>query len=215
MSIPTTSMFDIEISMQGVAAAGGSNARNACFKFHYFRSVLSLPFNPANIEAAFNAAVVPPILAALNARYTQTFTTVRCINDATQLPYQMPRAGVGGVAGDSMPMQDTVYVLFRTGTRGKSYRGCKHFFPLSESDTTGPNADVLNAGAIALWATAITAMAGTFTDADGNVWRPEIYSKKLSQDRVNPTTIIATPVTALLLNKRIGRMRKRERVSVY
>jgi hypothetical protein len=213
--IPTPSMVNIEVQMQGLASAGGSNNRAANFKFHYIRSTISNPFIPADIEAAFQATIAVPILAALNLRYAQTFNTVRCIDDASQVPYQFPRAVAGSITGDSMPMFCSAYVLFRTSLRGRSYRGSKHFFPLSESDTTVGGDDVLNAGAKATWATAISAMLTGFTDSNSNIWVPSVFAKKLSQDVLNPTSIVNTQVTSILLNARIGRMKKRERSSVY
>ena len=215
MPIPSNQINVAEVIMNGVVAAGGSNNRVAQFTFHYRRTAISPPLSKTALETVFNTSVAAPILLALNARFSQTTNTVRWVNDAQDAPVPVSRTGVGGVTGDSMPTIQAVFILFRTGLRGRSYRGSKHFFPLSESDTTGPNADVLNAGSIALWTTAITAMGSPITDTSGNIWVPTVLSRKLSQLRTNPTTVTTNDSTLLLLNKRIGRMRHREVRSSY
>jgi hypothetical protein len=122
---------------------------------------------------------------------------------------------VGAVAGDSMPMHCSVFILLKTGLKGKSYRGSKKFGPLSESDTAAGGDDILDAGALTKWGALNTAIVQPFTDGSGVVWTPCIVSRKLSQLKVNPTTVVQNQVTVGLLRKSIGRMKKREAKSVY
>lgn len=215
MPIPANQITVAEVQMQGNVAAGGSNNRAADFVFHFRRTSVTAPVTKTALETIFQSQIALPIVAALNARFQQTANTVRWVNDALDAPVPVSRAVVGGVAGDGMPTTQSVFILMRTGLRGRSFRGSKHFFPLSEADTTTPNADILNAAALALWATAITAMGTPMVDANGNTWVLTILSRKLSKLTANPTTVVTNDVTLLLLNKRIGKMRHRAVKSVY
>lgn len=216
-TLPTNQLFTAEIQLQGIVSAGGSNSRRANFVFHFVRpNPSSLPLTETALETAFNTNVVAPILLALNNRFTQTFTTVRFMEDPQRQLVQVTRAGVGAVTGDSMAMHMQAYILMRTATRGRFGKGNKKFFPLSESDTTAATADLLNAGAQALWATAMAAMGTPFADANGNTWTLVVLSRKPPAQYLKaPCTVVVYPVTQILLNKRIGRNKKREVLSVY
>jgi hypothetical protein len=215
MPIPANQIQVAEVHMNGIVAAGGSTNRLANFVFHYRRTSVVNPVTKASLEAIFQSTVCVPVCAALNARYTQSNNTVRWVNDALDPPVPTTRAVVGGRAGDSMPTLSAAYILMRTALRGRSYRGSKHFFPLSESDTTTGTDDILNAAALALWATAITAMGTPLVDSNGNTWVLTILSRKLSKLVSNPTTVVVNDATLLLINKRVGRMSKREVRSIY
>lgn len=215
MPIPANQVTHVEIAVKGIITGGGSNSINTVNVFHFRRTatVLAVPKGP--IDAAFQAAIVAPLALALNNRWTQQRNDVRYLNDANDSPVSFAHALVGAVAGDSMTSIEAAFILMRTGLRGKSNRGSKHFGPLSESDTTGANSDILNAGAIALWTNVVTPMLTGFTDATGNVWIPSIVSRKLSVISLNPTNIVSNDVSQVALNKRIGRLRHREAKSVY
>lgn len=215
MPIPSSSIRHIEIQANGLVSAAGSNAKKSVSVFNFRRTATANPVSKANIESAFQTAIMIPITNALNVRYAQTFNTVRFIDDALDAPSQVTRAVAGAIAGDSLSTICMAFLLFRTGLRGKSYRGAKKLFPFSESDTTGATADLWNAGALGRLAAINTAILAGFTDANGNVWVPEIVSRKLSTLTSNPTTIVANDITSALVNKRIGRMTKREVISVY
>lgn len=215
MPIPDTSKITVEIAALGAITAGGSNVVNTANIFHFRRTTTVNPFNKAHIDAAFQLSVLAAMATALNNRWTSTGDTVRAIDDADDLPTGFAGGAVGAVAGDGMSTINAVYILLRSALRGKHYRGSKHFGPLSESDTTAPNEDILNAGAIANFGGIGTAILGGFTDADGNVWVPVVLSRSLSQLLVNPTTVVAVDVVSASLNKRVGRLRRREVKSVY
>jgi hypothetical protein len=197
-----------EIAMLGTLAAGGSNAVNVASIFHYRLGVLTAPPTKVALETVFNGAtgIVAPFLAAANSRYTQSQNTVRWIDDALDAPASTARAGVGAIATDGQPSIDSVTMLFRTGIRGKSYRGSKHFPGVNEVDTTD---DILTGAGLALWQTLQTACAANLTDALGNVWVPSVLSRKLSTLATNPTTVVANDVTQVLLNLNVGSMRRR------
>lgn len=215
MPIPLSSVTQIEVAAFGIVAAGGSNTRASVATFQYRRTATVLTISKTAVETAFQAAIMIPLTNALNARYAQTFNTVRFLNDATDFPNQVTRAVAGQIAGESLTTAESLFLLLRTGLRGKSYRGSKKLFPFSETDTTLATADLWNAGALARFATLAAAILAGFTDATGNVWIPQVVSRKLSQLTVNPTTVIGNDVTSVLVNKRVGTMRKRKVKSVY
>lgn len=215
MPIPANQITHVEVFAKMIATSGGSNNRNLSPVFVYRRTSTVNPVTKAAFESVFQSTVCIPLLAALNNRVTQVANDVRWVNDALDAPVPVARAVVGGVAGDSMAMQAAVYVLFRTGLRGKSYRGSKHFGVISEADTTAPDSDILNAAALARFATLVTALGTPLVDANGNTWVPSILSRIQSKLVKNPTDVKANDVSLVLLNKRIGRMSRREVKSVY
>ncbi len=215
MPIPVNQIRVVEIALQGTAAAGGSNNRAVDFIFHYRRTATVLAVPKAGIDAAFQTAIATPIAAALNARFLQSRNTVRFIDDALDQPFPFAHALPGLIAGDSMATSLSAFLLMTTGLRGKSYRGGKHLFPMSESDTTSGTDDVFNAGCLGRLATIANAILAGFTDATGNVWVPSIVSRKLSQLKTNPTTVTGNDCNAVFVNKRVGSMRHRKVKSQY
>lgn len=212
MPIPSTDVNVVEITMQGVMASGGSNTINTAFVFHYLRNSTVPAISKANVETEFEAGPVVALLAALNNRYTQTQNLVRWLNDAQDLFQSFTRTGVGAVTGDSMPSDNAIYMLLRTALRGQSYRGSKHFGPASESDSVD---DILAGAGVTNWAAVATALEAPLVDSDGNTWNLCVVSRKLSQLVTNPTTVVANQVADVLLNKRVGTMKKRKAKSVY
>jgi hypothetical protein len=209
-------IFFAEIQMLGIGASGGSTAKNFNFRFNYKRTTTVNPLSETALGTIFNSTITPLLMACLNARYAQTVDLVRFIDDAQRPAISITRAGVGLIAGDSMPMHLAAYILKRMGIRGRGAHGSNHFGPLSESDSTSGTSDVFNAAAIARWQTFLNALILPLTDANGNVWSPVVVSRlKPAQYRVNPTLPIAYALSQCLLNKRIGRMKRREVSSAY
>ncbi len=215
MPIPATSIDVVEIHLRGAIAAGGGNVVNTDFGFYFNRTSTVPPLLKSGIDAAFQAAMVVDIGAALNIRWLQHFNTIRYLNDALDAPVQFNHAVAGAVVGDSMPTFASAYMNFRTGVRGQNYRGSKHWAPLSESDTTTGTDDILNGAALARWGTVKTDLLAGFTDAQTNNWRLVVFSKTPSTYDVNPTNLVWNVVTEIVIRKNIGRMKKREVKSVY
>lgn len=215
MPIPSNLIEHVTIQMKGQASAEGSNDKNTLFTFNFRRTAIVNPLSKTNIEAAFQAGNGTNIPAALNNRWTHLLTSVRFPDDALDSNVDFVHSTAGGISGDTMPMHNAAFLLFRTALRGKSYRGGKHFGPLSESDTTGGSGDLLNSGAVGRFQAIGVGLLAGFTDSDGNVWVLEIISTTLSQLTVNPTVVTANDVTQILVNTRVGRMRRREVKSVY
>lgn len=215
MPIPSTSVEVVEIQAKGVVSAGGSNAVNSDSVFQFRRTSTAGAITKASIESAFQTAIMIPITNALNARYVQTMNTVRYVDDALDQPVATTRAVAGQIAGECLPTTISAFLLTRTGLRGKSYKGSKKLFPFSEADTTLATADLWNAACLARLATIAAAYLAGFTDSNGNVWIPVVLSRLLSQLTTNPTVVARYDITAVLVNKRCGRMKRRQVRSVY
>jgi hypothetical protein len=204
-----------EIVVNGTVASGGSNSRAWATVWHYRRTATAVNPTKAALVTAFLANIKAEILAALNIRLTLTSVYCRWLNDAEDAYSITTTTGTGGVAGDSMPTDNAVFVLMQTGVRGRFAKGGKHWFPIGESATTTPNDDILNAGAITYFSALTAKMLLAVTDATTNIWVPCILSRKKSQLKNNPTAVFTLDVTTVSLNKRIGSMRHRKVRSSY
>jgi hypothetical protein len=215
MPIPDNQKTDIEIKVAGLIASAGSSAKNTFNTFHFHRAPSGNVFSKTAIDTAFQAAIGDKIVLALNHTWSQLFNMVRTLNDAQDAYITVNHVNPGAVAGDRMAAINAVFLLLNTGFRGKAFRGGVHLGPVSEGDTTAGTEDILNAGAITRFAAIASALVTGFTDANGNIWQTSVFSRSLSLDRVNPTTIIENVITAALVNKRVGRLKVREPKSVY
>jgi len=204
-----------QVSIYGQIAAGGSGTVNTVTVLNFRRLAVAIAPSKNALDTAFQAAIVVPILAALNVRWGQLRNSVRWVNDAEDAPLEFPHVNAGGVAGDAQTSNETVYIRLRTALKGRSNRGAVYLGPLSEADTTLGASDVLNAAAVARFATVVTALGTDLVAADGNIWRLCVYSRLLSQSLVNPTNIVFNDVTNVALNTRIGDMKRRKVKSIY
>jgi hypothetical protein len=211
-SIPAGQQNDIEVISKGIAAAAGSTSKNMFNVWHFRRTSGAAALIKANIEGAFNTAIMLPFLAAVNIRYTQTFTSIRIMNDPLDQAQDFVRAGVGAITGDSMASEDVAFIKLSTGYKGKSYRGNKKIGPMSESDTT-TTSDVFVAAAITRLQAIITAFLAGFSET-GNTWIPTIYSRMLDEFAVKPA-VTAWPCISGALNKRVSSINRRKTPSVY
>jgi len=212
MPIPLNQVTVAEIVMRGLIAAGGSNSVRTNFVFHYRRLAVSVDPTKAALDTIFTSTVAAPIAAALNVDWEASLHDIRWLNDATDSYLSTVATEVGAITGDRLQTFAAAYLLLRTGLRGRSYRGSKHFGPMSESDIGD---DVWNAGALTRLTTIATAMATTLTDSTGNQWKLTLLSRKFSQLAVNPTTVVTNDVTQILRRETIGTMRGRKVESVY
>jgi len=211
---PTPPVF-IEVYTRGLVASAGSTTRYSEQVYHFRRSATIGTFDKSHIDTAFQAAIVVPCYAALNVRVTQQFNTVRVLNDALDAPQVFNHAVVGAIAGDSMATSVSAYIKGETGVRGRSYRGSKKLFPMSESDTTVATDDLWNTGCLTRLGTYAAAWLAGFTDSDGNTWTPVIVSRLLSQLRLNNVLITWNFLTSVAVRKTAGTMRRRKVASVY
>lgn len=195
------------VSYATITAAGGT-AKASNNVYNFYRASTVLPVVKSNIEAAFQAAIMAKVLLAMQQDYAQSRNTVRFVDDATDAPVSFTEAGVGAIATARGPDFQAVTLQLKTGLRGRTFKGSKHYSPIAEADTDG---DVLTSGAATRFNTLGTAIVTGFTDSDGNVWIPTILSRKPPAQYVtNPTTVVATVITQALLNKSLGTMRRRK-----
>lgn len=215
MPLPSIALSYVEILIKGIITGGGSNSINTVNTFHFRRTTTVNPLDKNHINTAFQASVGADLIACLNNRWSQQTNEIRFINDAEDAYQPFTAVNAGAIAGDGMSSVASVFLYMRSGYRGRSLNGSKKLGPLSESDTTAAASDVLNAAAITRWGTLASTIQVGFTDSDGNVWVPCIVSRLGSQLSKNPTFVSAFDCIQVLLNKRIGRNRRREVASVY
>lgn len=216
MPIAAVNIANAEVIMHGLITSGGAGSINTQFVFHYKRGSTAPALTKAALDTIFQSGVAVSICAALNARWTQTINTIRWLDDPLDVAVPFTHAVVGSIAGDSLSSHLAGYILMRTGLRGRSYRGSKHFGPFSESDVTTPNDDIFNAGCLARLVTIQGNVGATLTDTNFNAWDPVVYSRKLSLPTLQPiASIVSNVVQTVLVNKRVGNMRRRQAKSLY
>jgi len=197
----------VQIVQIGHAASGTEPRTKPVINVHNFKRAAILPtLSKANIRTAFNANVQTLLSALLSVSYIADWNDIRFLDDPLD-PYDRAASAIdGGVSGDSLPSIVNVTQQLKTGIRGRTYRGSKHYGPIAESTTT---LDQLQATPYGLWQTFLGYYIGGFTDSDGNVWTPVVVSQKFST--FNPTTAVvsAATVTMGLTNQTLGYMRRR------
>lgn len=212
MPVADPDLKHLEMLVQGSLSAGGSTVK-ACFNvFCYRRTTFAFPASKGSFTTAFRTAVIVPLIAAASARYSVGFLRARWLSDALDGYLTTADAGVGAIATDSQPNNNSVFFLLRTGLKFGNWRGSKHFGGVNEADTTD---NILVGAGLARWEALKAPLLAQITDADGNKWVPEIVSRTLSQLVTNPVNVQAADVSEVLMNKRVGSMAKRKAKSVY
>jgi len=123
----------------------------------------------------------------------------------------VPSAGTR--TGDRLPLFNAACIQCRSDARGRSYRGSKHFAPVSESDTTD---DTLTGAGLTNWQTLAAALdpsALFLTGLNGSVWQFVILSPTLSNLTANPSIFTFSTVIAnggTILNAKVGTMKRRK-----
>lgn len=198
----------VEITALAIIQAGGGSSKNVANVYHFRRTGSSLPVVKANVEAAFQTAIGAKVLLALEVDYVMTANTVRFYDDALDPPASFTETGVGAIAAPRDANFVSGTIQLKTGLRGRSGRGSKHYSPFADADIVG---DVLTAGAQTRLNAILTAILAGFTDSDGNVWVCQIRSTRPpAQYRVNPVTVVANDVTSGKINKTLGTMKRRK-----
>lgn len=200
-----------EIVVKAHALSTSEPQTKKCYNvYHFLRTVTIGNASKTQVKNAFVTAIQTPVEAALSVAYVGDYIDVRFLDDALD-PYQtFTYSGVGAITGDNLPSLNAVCIQLKTGIRGRSYRGSKHYGPVAESDTT---LDHLGSGAQTRYNAVGAAILAGFTDAGGFIWQPIVVSTLLSQTAVNPTTVNGAPVTSTLLDIYIGTMRRRKQRS--
>jgi len=215
MPIPDNQKLHVEVIIHGQTSDGGSSVVNTQNVFHFRRTAATGTITKAAISTAFQTAIAAKLVLALNERWGQLRNSVRFINDALDQFTDYSNVNPGAVAGDGLQSHSSIFMLLRSGYRGRSWKGGKHFGPLSEADATAAGDDILNAAAITRMNTLGAAILAGFTDSNGQIWVPFILSRNASVIDTNPTTVVGVDVTEVKLNKRISSHRGRKVQSVY
>lgn len=208
-------LLTAEIIQHGTIDAAGSNARVFDFVWHFARTDVSVDPAEVAVANAFDTAIGATVMLALNVRATQSYVSVRFMEDPLRKAIKVTHTHAGARTGDSMVMDDAAMLLLQTPLRGRSYQGRKHFGPMSEGDTTD-DGDIFNAGAIGRIQAIATAALTGFTDSTGNTWKCMVYSRLLSLPERQPAALIkATQVTSIEVNQTVRTMSSRRPNSVY
>lgn len=177
--------------------------------YDYFRTTSGGVPTKAQFATAFIAHPMTDVQPVLSVSYITDYLDVRFLDDPLDPFLTQAVSKNGAVTGDSLPSVNNVTMQLKTGLRGGSYRGSKHYGPIGESDTT---LDGLTAGAITRWATFQAAYLAGFTDAGGFLWLPFITSQLYSTFTLTPpvATVVGTAVTSTIVNPYLGIMRRRK-----
>ena len=207
--MPTLSNV-VEIVCQGTLAET-SFTKNIYNVFHY-RLLTGTLDTMANIEGAFVLAVYDYWLTNMaTTDYNFVGTNTRLLDDATAQYVFVASGTPGSVALPRLTGDLAVVTPFRCATRGKNFRGSKHFTPIATAHVTK---DELNATGLTPWNTFTPKMLAPLTTSNGSTMGPCVVSRVLSQLRTNPTSIIGSDITSVLLNKTIGTMRRRKEKTI-
>lgn len=209
----TMPVTTVEIVSKAVMAPAGSTSVKAYNVFHYQITTPGGAPAIADVLTTWLAAVSPTWALATVARFNQLFVEGRFLDDANNLAVSIAGFGVGSIATDGLPSNETVYMLYQSAIRSRKARGNKKFAGAAEASTTG---DILNAGGVTLWGNFRAALFANFPDSNGNTWTPGVLSRQPpAVYKTNPVTIVFNPCQSVLLNQRIGRLKRRSAASVY
>jgi hypothetical protein len=201
-----------EIIIKGHYVATGTTVKNLANVFHYkYNSGGVSPGSASDLLTAFLAGPWAAISAQLTTAYVGDDSLCRRLDDALAQFISGGAPANGARATPRFPGDVAVAYLLRTPSRGKSFKGSKHFGPVAAADVVG---DEISGGAVAAWTAVGVSMGNVLVGAGGTNYQPVILSRVLSQLRFNPTTLVGDVVNAVLLNKTIGTMRRRKEKTV-
>lgn len=172
--------------------------------FHYQLTSGSMD-TMGQILGQFESTVYTFALAQQTADISLYEMDARVIDDATQQYFVQPTGPTaGGIALPRLPGDLSITLPYKCATRGKSFKGRKMFRGVP---TASVLKDELTAGATTAWQAVATKLAAPLVGTTGT-YTPVVVSRILSQLKTNPTTIIGSTVTQVLVNKTIGTFRK-------
>lgn len=202
----------VEIILKGTLTET-SFTKNIFNVFHYRLFSGSLDSMLA-ITNAFSAVVSGPTHLEqfwFTTDFTHVSDDARLLDDATQQYFSNPAGNAGQVALPRLPGDVCCSFLIRSATRGKEYRGAKRMCPVASAFALK---DELSAAGITAAALVNGYLSANLTTANGSVMVPFVLSRKLSQLRTNPTTIVGSDKLSVLTNKTLGTMRRRKEKTV-
>jgi len=180
--------------------------------WHVRRQTGSTAVTLAAIGTAFATLVDTELAAAMSVSAGAGQLYGRWLDSPTFGWETLSALSAGSVSGDSLPNLTTVTMQLKSGIRGRSYNGSKHFAGIAESSTTK---DKLNSTGISLWDAVRDSLEVWMVDADnaGSGFGMCVISQVLSDQVSDPCVFTGADVTDIKLNVIIGTMRRRrERV---
>lgn len=199
----------VEIVMRGQLTET-SFVKNIANVFHY-RLFTGSADSKSNIVNNWQTNVGAPIVGQLTTDYLEVAVDIRLLDDPLDQYLTITPALAGGQALPRLPGDLAVVLPLRSASRGKNYRGSKHF---SAPPSAYVTKDELNVTGTAAWNGIASILLANLTLAGGAVYSPIVLSRNLSQLRTLPTTVWGSDIVTVLLNKTIGTMRRRKEKTV-
>jgi hypothetical protein len=197
----------VEIIVQGTVVETTGGAKNIFNVFHYFQNpTVPGPQTAIAVANQFLASIFAGIAARLSAGYVPNQTLCRYLDLTTNplLTANPPQAGA--IILPRLAATQAVVTPLRSASRGKNFRGTKHFGPIPAASVVS---DELVAAEVTAWQALLPGFAAAIT-VGGQTYSPCIVSRSLSQLRLDPVVIQGAIVIQALLNKTIGTMRRRK-----
>jgi len=202
--------YFIEVVIRGSVVPSVGGTVNAVTVLNFRRLTNSFVFDPTDIAAVFKTSWENTYKALVCPEYKFNQYECRQMDDPTAATAINPSATVGTRAEDMYASDTAVYMQLKTGFRGRSYFGSKHFAGASETDVL---AGYLNTGGRTAWGTIVTKLLSYTTtglvDTAGNTWYLCIISRVLSNLTASPAVFTGADVISVLPNARIGTMGRR------
>lgn len=208
---PNASKTIAQVIVKGNLASAGGQSKDIDLTFWYRRTAVLIAPTKLSLSNAFLAGPYAAMLAAFNVGWTLGTTNIRWFDDVFDPTTTTSLAGVGAIATDRAASFNSVYMLFRSGVRGRRFIRGMHFPAVNEIDTTG---DVLTGAGLVRWQAVQTSLIASLTDSLGNIWNPCVVTYKGSTWKTAPTAVTYNDVTQIVLDLNLGTMRKRKVATV-
>lgn len=206
---PATPLFAEMVLQEYVVDANG-NSSNFVNVFHYQNQNPGTVCTELALMTVLRTAMSGPLASALSIASLGKNQKLRFMDNPLSGYIAGTIFAAGTVTGDRLPTFNAAVTQCRTGVRGRSFKGSKHWGPVAESHTT---LDELNAAALIFW----TAVSGIITNGGagfavtgGSLWKLIVLSTTLSDLVSNPCVFTGAVVTTTTTNKEIGTMRRRK-----
>lgn len=171
--------------------------------------------NPGSLSAAgiissfvtwWNANVAP----RLSEDYPDTaVANCRILDDPTNLPGPDGGLDEGGQAGDRLPTLAAVSMDLISDSRGRCFRGRKHFGPIAEDAVTG---DEIDPTELANWNAMASTIAGglSIDDGGGNFFDLCVLSR-INSNLIGPAVYFTYAIVkSAIVQPKIGTMKRRK-----
>lgn len=202
-------------TLKGELLTTGGQVKKCLNVFDFKRFSGSAAPDRSAIDGSLWTIIQGHLTAATVARYTVPRRSVRFLDDPTDAEVEYTSTPLtGSQEGDGYASDSAVYMLLKTGARGRSFKGSKHFGGLCEDDTIN---DQLDASGIALWTDVLNDLKTygiTGVAIGANVWKMVVVSTLLSDLEAYPAVITGADISNVLLNLTIGTMGHRRQKTV-